>query len=302
MAKYNENNPTINWSEEEKYDFCKTENKWTKDLKVNHPKSTVGRAGDGTLDPTFSSISELTLFAENEVVDHKKQFKERCHICDYGSQRLSNLKNHLETHQMTRGNGDRFACNQCDKHFKTAYFLKSHVQRMHEDKNIKLNCKQCDKIFNNKKLLNLHVQRMHTEKTISCNECDSRFGTNYLLTMHKKNVHVLRSFKCDLCKLRFKKVSNVNKHMKEVHEERSFHCLQCNARFATSNNLKAHTESVHEKIKNWQCTTCPFSAYLKSNFIEHMRIHTGEKPFGCKICLKRFTQSSHLKVHSKTHN
>ena len=53
MEEFNQNNPTINWSEEEKYDFCKTENKWTKDLKVKNSASTAGKAEDMSLCSLF---------------------------------------------------------------------------------------------------------------------------------------------------------------------------------------------------------------------------------------------------------
>ena len=51
---------------------------------------------------------------------------------------------------------------------------------------------------------------------------------------------------------------------------------------------------------NSKCDICG-KCYFKSSLERHERIHTGEKPFKCKHCNKRFTQSSGLLIHEKIH-
>lgn len=51
-----------------------------------------------------------------------------------------------------------------------------------------------------------------------------------------------------------------------------------------------------------KCKYCGYNSTRKGDVTKHERIHTGSKPFLCEKCGKKFTQSSHLCVHKKTHS
>jgi len=293
MEKFNKNNPTHGWTEDEKYDFCKMENKWLKEL----PKDTSGNRKVGIAGvengSTFSSVEEINLAFENDILRRRESWKHLCHICDYAT----NLKGDLTRHLASHGIGERFRCDQCEKDFSRKGHLKSHRQSHNSSSGAK--CNTCGKIYKTEEHLKQHIRTIHSEKHLKCDQCEMMFSTIGRLNSHKKAVHVFKSFKCYQCKYRGKTKSTLDKHIKRVHADVRGNFTKCDLcdYQGTKGHLKQHKESIHENKKNWFCKACPYSTYFKQAFQSHMRIHTGEKPYQCKICHKSFSLPGYAKSH-----
>ncbi|CAG2062196.1 unnamed protein product [Timema podura] len=85
----------------------------------------------------------------------------------------------------------------------------------------------------------------------------------------------------------------------------------CGKAFTTMHEIVTHLTVEH--VGGPECTThacfwqgCPRNGRpfkAKYKLVNHIRVHTGEKPFPCPFpgCGKVFARSENLKIHKRTH-
>ena len=77
-------------------------------------------------------------------------------------------------------------------------------------------------------------------------------------------------------------------------------CEHCGKFFNKLSDFKQH-ERIHTGEKPYKCRHCEKCFYQSSACRQHERTHTGEKPYKCGHCNKCFGQLGDCKRHERTH-
>ncbi|XP_019752637.1 oocyte zinc finger protein XlCOF6-like [Hippocampus comes] len=227
----------------------------------------------------------------------------------------SDLRRHAENPTEDSLNTDKNRqCCECKKTFATRGGLKRHMAQHTGEKPYL--CPFCDKRFSLKEYLSRHTM-IHTGW--NCPVCGHSFLKRSDFTRHM-TTHAVEKFARSENAMHT--VENPARSESATHaienparSESATHAVENPARSESATHAienPARSENVTHAIekpvrsnkrvkkrskKQIRCPICAKSFMDKSYIPKHMRIHTGEKPFQCSLCLKRFCFKYRIKNH-----
>ena len=194
-----------------------------------------------------------------------------CHFCPYVGNRWA-LVTHVKSRHMpmkSKHKRGKFACNQCDKSYKSEASLGLHIQYC---KGGKFACNQCDKSYLNEGNLRVHIQSFHERVKFPCDQCDKQYTDSSALRYHIRSMHHGITHFCDQCNFQTNRQNSLNRHIQTQHGDANYLCTQCNYRAARKDLLTSHIRSRHEGIR-YSCGQCDYTATQQGNLTTHIRLN-----------------------------
>ncbi|XP_063965360.1 zinc finger protein 208-like [Lytechinus pictus] len=212
-----------------------------------------------------------------------------CNICGDLFNQEGQFQQHLDEHFQSK----LYECDICDSRFTGPFFLKHHMELHNAVRPYK--CSQCGTGFREKDLLMRHFKIHGVLKVVKLKEenknqakqadmsaNDNNEGNESILLIPQQGRDGPKSNPLNVGMMPWTPIANGQLHSKQ-------HGPNSMPRFGKSRDKS--------KRSFFPCDICNKVFRLKAHCLRHRRIHTGEMPFECKDCRRRFRWKSSLTIH-----
>ncbi|CAH0404108.1 unnamed protein product [Chilo suppressalis] len=227
--------------------------------------------------------------------------------CVQCAARFSNIhmfyQHHKELHV-------KYVCDICGKKARSKRVLEKHMRHHYEN----FSCKVCDRSYKSRASYRRHVEDKHSTWCIEnayCVQCDKKFSSIITYKRHiaTNSTHAaeirgdksLEKVPCPDCGRLYSRKCYMENHYRHVHLKQSpYHCHYCDKDFLNRTRYRDHMKYSHEgmeKVKNKLCNICGRGFAANRTLVNHIRTHSGERPFECEYCNARFSQKHAMQSH-----
>ncbi|XP_011693666.1 PREDICTED: zinc finger protein 845-like isoform X1 [Wasmannia auropunctata] len=278
----------------------------------------------GSCDRQFRYNFQLRLHARetghtaSHTASDVYQQRIKCDLCPQVLRSLVALQRHQLTNHVTKDKEKSevvvdarptpYFCSFCSMNFITAQEAVLHRRTSSHKETVKArkseeglldterDCPHCDQKQPNLAAHKNHLLLCHSELCHRCPRCGTLFALSQDVTRHTREGNCLKNDKSDAGEAES--------------EEKEWKCKECI--FSTDSKAEfifheaLHAGAVEEtnkgsgssKLPKYKCPTCA-KAFPKTSLRNHIRQHTGEKPFPCMRCSISFARRSLLIIHQR---
>ncbi|XP_037034925.1 zinc finger protein OZF-like isoform X2 [Bradysia coprophila] len=245
--------------------------------------------------------------------------------CDYCGMRFAQ-KCHMKQHQLTHQGDNMMPCDKCGVSFASKRVLQKH-QRTHM-KTANSNtfaCEKCGKEFNRTYNLIRHERSHSGEKPFECDECGLRFAQKCHMEQHRLTHKGDKVVQCNECGVNFMSIRSLRKHQwthidggsvaenqsnvdtggqvdQHGADEKKTSCNLCGRSFSRRHYLYVHKRRDHSGNLPFSCDICERKFVDEKTLTRHVLCHSSDKSFGCDKCGMKFRLETYLKRHIRTHS